>query len=169
MNTYFSNVVKNLNFPRENSMLNTDLCINPVLAVVEKYNHHESIISINKKMREKGQPEFSFHFVTLEETLKEVALLSDKKASQVSDIPVKIIKENRDLIAYFILHNFNNALSNSEYPASLKYADITPIFKKDDKTSKTNNRLISILPNFRTSELLEKSMNDSCKIRCIHI
>ena len=59
-------------------------------------------------MREKGLPKFSFHLVTLEETLKEVALLSDKKASQASDIPVKIIKENGDLIAYFILHNFKS-------------------------------------------------------------
>ena len=62
-------------------MLNTDFCINPVLAVVEKYKHHQSIISINKKMREKGQPKVGFHFVTLEETLKEVALLSNKNAS----------------------------------------------------------------------------------------
>ena len=85
-------------------------------------------------MREKDQPKFIFHFWTLEEALKEVALLSDRKASQASGIPVKIIKENWDLIAYFILHNFNNALSCSEYPASLKYADITTIFKKDDKT-----------------------------------
>ena len=53
-------------------------------------------------MREKGLPKFSFHLVTLEETLKEVVLLCDKKASQASDIPVKIIKENRDLIAYYI-------------------------------------------------------------------
>ena len=50
-------------------MFNTDLCINPVLAVVEKYKHHQSIISINKKMRVKGLPKFSFHFVVLEETL----------------------------------------------------------------------------------------------------
>ena len=125
------------------------------MEIIEKYKHHQSIISINKKIREKGLPKFSFHLVTLEETFKEVALLSDKKASQASDIPVKIIKENRDLIAYFILHNFKNALTCSvQYPASLKYADITPIFKMDDKTDKTNYRPISI---------------DSCKIRCIHI
>ena len=42
-------------------------------------------------MREKGQTKFSFYLVTLEETLKEVPLLSDKKASQASDIPVKIV------------------------------------------------------------------------------
>ena len=86
-NDYFSNVVQNLNISRESSMLNTDLCINPVLKVVEKYKHYQSIISIHKKMREKILPKFSFHFVTLEQTLKEVALLSDKKASQASDIP----------------------------------------------------------------------------------
>ena len=53
-NDHFSNVVQNLNIPREISMLNTGISINPILAVVEKYKHHQSIISINKKMREKG-------------------------------------------------------------------------------------------------------------------
>ena len=128
--------------------MNTDLSINAVFALVKKYKHYQGIISINKKVRERGQPKFNFHFATLEETLKEVALLSDKKASQVSDIPVKIIKENLDLIAYFILHNFNNALPSSEYPANLKHADIKPIFTKNDKTDKTNYGHISILPNF---------------------
>ena len=74
-NDYLSSVVQNLNIPRENSMLNTDLCINPVLEIVEKYKHHQGITSINKKMREKGLPKFSSHLVTLEETLKEVTLL----------------------------------------------------------------------------------------------
>ena len=156
-NDYFSSVVQNLNIAREN-FINTDLCINPVLEIIEKHKHHQSIISINKKMREKGLPKFRFHLVTLEETFKEVALLSDKKASQASDIPVKIVKENRDLIARFILHNFNNASSCSEYPASLKYADITPIFKKDDKTDKTNYRPISILLNL--SKIYEQFMQN---------
>ena len=139
-------------------MLNTDLCINPVLEVVEKYKHHQSIISINKKMREKGLPKFSFHFFTLVETRKEVALLNGKKAFQASDIPVKIIEENRDLIAYFILHNINNALSCSEYPTSLRYVDITPIFKKDDKADKTNYRPVTILPNL--NKIYERFMQN---------
>ena len=109
-------------------------------------------------MREKKLPKFSFHLVTLEETLKEVAFLSEKKASQASDIPVKIIRENRGLIAYFISHNFNNALSCSEYAASLKYADTTLVFKKDDKTDKTNYRPISILPNL--SKIYERFMQN---------
>ena len=94
-------------------------------------------------MREKGQLKFSFHFVASEETIKEVTLLSDKKASQASDIPVKKPKKNQDLMAYFILNNFNNALASSEYPASLKYVDITPVFKKDDKTDETKTHKYS--------------------------
>ena len=49
----------------------------------------------------------------------------------------------------FILHNFNNAMSSFECRTSLKYTNIKPYFKKDDKTEKSNNRLINIVPNFR--------------------
>ena len=51
-NDYFSNVVQNLNIPRENAMSDTDLCINPVLAVVEKFKVSKfikvSVLSIKK-------------------------------------------------------------------------------------------------------------------------
>ena len=49
-------------------------------------------------------------------------------------------------------------MSCSKYPASLKYADITPIFEKDDKTDKTNCRPISILPNL--SKIYERFMQN---------
>ena len=84
------------------------------------------------------RPSFAFKFVSLEETIKEVNKLSIKKASQTLDMPVKIIKENKDLISHFVYNNFNNALSSSQYPNGLKYADVTPVFKKDDKSDKSN-------------------------------
>ena len=59
-NVYFSNVVQNLNTPRENSTLNTDLSINPVLALVEKYKHYQGIISIDKKVEKEASPNLIF-------------------------------------------------------------------------------------------------------------
>ena len=96
--------------------------------------------------------------LSLEEKIKEVNKLSIKKASQTLDIPVKIIKENKDLISYFVYNNFNNALSSLQYPNGLKYADVTPVFKKDDKSDKSNYRPISILPNL--SKVYEQIMQN---------
>ena len=70
-NDYFSNVVQNLNIPRKNSLLNTDLCMNVLKS--SKYYHHQ------REMRERGQPKFSFRFfLTLEEFINEVVALNDK-------------------------------------------------------------------------------------------
>ena len=94
----------------------------------------------------------------MEETIKEVNKLSIKKASQTLDIPVKIIKENKDLISYFVYNNFNNALSSLQYQNGSKYADVMPVFKKDDKSDKSNYRPIIILPNL--SKVHERIMQN---------
>ena len=79
--------------------------------------------------------------------LKAFNKLSIKKTSQTLDIHVKIIKENRDLISYFVYNNFNNVLPSSQYLNCLKLADKMLVFKKNDKSDKSNYRPRSILPN----------------------
>ena len=75
-------------------------------------------------------PSFNFEYTALDQTLKELEKLEPKKASQVNDILVKVIKENIDIVAFFIHHNFNKLLWNSTFPTALKYADAKPVFKK---------------------------------------
>ena len=107
-------------------------------------------------MEKLRKPTFNLKFTCHEETEKEVNNLKIKKASQKSDIPLKIIKENVDIISYSLYHNFNNSLSCATFPTSMKYADVIPIHKKDDKTDKENYRPISILPNL--SKVYERLM-----------
>ena len=157
-NNYFSNISRGLcdrNVPTESSYVCSQ---NAVSTAINKFSNHHSILSINKSMEKIGRPSFAFEFVTLEETIKEVNKLSINKASQKLDIPVKIVKENKDLISYFVYNNFNNALSSLQYPNCLKYADVTPVFKKDDKSNKSNYRPISILPNL--SKVYERIMQN---------
>ena len=73
-------------------------------------------------------------------------------------MPVKIIKENKDVISFYVFHNFNNALSSCSFPAAWKYADVRPALTKDDKTDKENYRSINILPNL--SKVYEMLMYD---------
>ena len=84
---------------------------------------------------------------TNEDTVKELNNLKNMKASQKTDISIKIFKKNVDIISHFLFHNVNKLLSCSTFPTGMKYADVTLTHKKDDKTDKRNYRPISILPN----------------------
>ena len=73
---------------------------------------------------------FSFKFVDRKKIFNELQKLKSKKACQGSDIPVKIIKEDMNIITDFTYNNFNNLFFSSYFPSSLKNADITPVLKK---------------------------------------
>ena len=103
-------------------------------------------------------PKFSLRFVSRNKTSDVVNKLNHKKASQTTDIPVKIIKENKDVVLFYVFHNFNNALSSCFSLNALKYADVRLAFKKYDKIDKENYSPISILPNL--SKVYVRLMHD---------
>ena len=125
----------------------TENNLSEVEMALKKYKNHSSITAITKRMKNLGNFTFSFNFISHDDIVKELNKLKAKKASQKTDIPIKIVKENVGIISHFLYHNFNNSLSCFTFPTGMKYADVTPIHKKDDKTDKTNYRPISILPN----------------------
>ena len=94
---------------------------------------------------------FFFGFVDKPKTSKEINKLDGKKACQEHDIPVKLIKSNKDLFSHFIYHNFNNSLFSSNFLSNLKAADIMPTDQKKDKS-----RPISIFPTL--SKIYERCM-----------
>ena len=63
------------------------------------------------------------------------------------DIPTKVIKINKGIFANFITNYFNYCIANGEFPDELKYADVIPFHKKNEKCNKTNYRPMSILTN----------------------
>ena len=150
---------------KEQSVISTENSLNEVEIAITKHQNHLSIIAITEKMEKLGNPSFSFEFTSYEEIVKEVNSLKIRKASQKVDIPVRIIKGNIDIVFYLLklYHNFNNSLSCSTFPAAMKYAEVTPIHKKYDKTDKENYHPINILPN------LNKVCERQCIIKSIRI
>ena len=100
--------------------------LSEVEMAIIKYKNHLSIKAITDRMEKLGKPTFNFKFTSHEETEKEVNNFKIKKASQKSDIPLKIIKGNVDIISYFLYLNFNNSLSRATFPTSTKYTDTNP-------------------------------------------
>ena len=101
-------IVKKLSLPE-----NAD----PAKLELEKCKDHPCITSIKNKMTSMDNPKFSFRFVSLNETLDGVNKLNPKKALQATDIPVKIIKENKNVVSYcgnkgeWFLSNFDDISS----------------------------------------------------------
>ena len=58
----------------------------------------------------------------------------------------------------------NDCVKSDNFPVILKYAYITPVFKKGDRTDKTNYTSVSILSN--VSNVFEK--NSSCPNQFIY-
>ena len=55
-------------------------------------------------------PKLSFMFVSQTETLDGIKKLNPKKASQATNILVKIIIENKYVVSFYVSHQCNNAL-----------------------------------------------------------
>ena len=127
----------------------TENSLSEVEIATVKYGNLPSIIAVTEKIEKLGNPTFGFDFTSYEETAKTVNNLRIRKVSQKTDIPVRIIKENIDTVYYFLYHNFNNSLLCSTFPTGIKYSEVIPIHKKDDKTNQENHGPISILPNLR--------------------
>ena len=145
MNHLFSNIRGNLNIPQyKDPTTNISEISDPVIKSVEKFKNYPSIQAIN---RNGPYDTFSFSKVNHEEIVKEIKNLDTSKASQVSDIPTKIIKTNCDIFSNFIHSSYNKTIEKSEFPRALKLADVTPIFKKGERTEKGNYRPVSILSN----------------------
>ena len=92
--------------------------------------------------------------ITYEDIHKEIRKLDCTKASQDTDIPSSIIKENADIFANFVYFNYNKAVSDCEFPTSFKNANVSPIYKKDSMLEEKNYCPISIVPNL--SKIYEK-------------
>ena len=159
-NKFFVNIVQDLNItmekndPTEEDILNknTNESENAILRAIHQYKNHPSILAISQMKNSI----FSFKDVSCEDIKNELMRLDAGKASQDTDIPTKIIKENVDIVGDFVYQNFNNAIACSVFPVNLKNANVTPVHKKDSRENEANYRPVSILPNI--SKIYEKCM-----------
>jgi hypothetical protein len=80
--------------------------------------------------------------------------INGNKAVGCDNIPPRYVKTAAPIIAPIITGLINKGISNSEFPDSLKQAEVAPIYKKADRLQKQNYRPVSILPTL--SKIFEK-------------
>ena len=113
LNSLFSNAVKNLKIPEfsETNPLAENIS-HPILKAILKYENHPSIIAIQNAKRGPG---FYFFEVSANDIFKEIKKLKTRKATQNTDIPVKILRENADIFSVYICDFFNETIRSASF------------------------------------------------------
>ena len=118
-----------------------------------KYANHPSTIVIKDL---NNTLLFSFSNVSVADVKKEIRKLDLRKATQNTDIPVRILKQNSDIFRNYICDFFNEC-DDKGFTFILINVNITRVFKKGFRGSKDKYRPVSILPII--SKILEKLLS----------
>ena len=81
--------------------------LDPIMSVIKSFDKHPGIIKIKAKAFDST---FHFRKTSCNEVEKIISNLNIKKSCQQEDIPTKVIKLNKGLIAKFIAENFNSCI-----------------------------------------------------------
>ena len=97
LNSFFSNALKNLKIPEfSDSNPLAENIPHPIFKAILKCKNHPSIIAIKNA---RNGPGFYLCGVSINDVFKEIKRLQARKATQITDIPVKILKENADIFS----------------------------------------------------------------------
>ena len=71
--------------------------------------------------------------------------IDGSKATAVGDIPTDMLKQTIDIHLPIITQIMNMSIDSNCYPDDLKFAEVSPVFKKKDDLDKENYRPVSVL------------------------
>ena len=154
LNSYFTNAVKELDINDGNTEVPYEENMGYINYMIHKYRNHSSIIKIKENTKTRNK--FKFSKTNLENIEIKIAELNINKPTTFNNIPAKILVEYSDIYSKYIQNFYNNSISECIFPDPMKMADITPVYKKEDKTDKKNYRPVSILPSI--SKIFERIM-----------
>ena len=155
MNNFFLQAVENLAIvPYKYETEKGNKSDDNIIKIINKFTNHPSILKIKEYVI--IEEEFSFSDVTEHDFYCEINKLDTKKGTVENDLPAKVLIGSNDIIAGHLSDIYNNSRYDKNFPKSLKFSDITPIYKKEGRTKKENYRPVSLLPI--VSKLFERNM-----------
>ena len=135
-NVYFANIVENLDVE---GFVTCDYSYIPELDyisnIVEKFKCHPSIL----KIKEIVKIDLRLSFLPVDESVicDRIDQLDKRKPTTYNNIPTRVLVDNQDIISPFITDMYNESNRASNFPNSLKLADV-PAHKKEERIVKDN-------------------------------
>jgi len=103
---------------------------------------------------------FFFHLVVVDSSTVMFYLktFNPRKATGFDNIPGKLLRLAHQQLSQPLASVINASILQNVFPDEMKCAEVSPIFKKNDKLDKKNFRPVSILTGI--SKIFEYVMND---------
>ena len=136
MNLYFSFDVQDLEIDGyAENFCSSSVNSVPISKIIVKFKDHPSIL----KTKERGIEKETFRLPTINEKVisAEINSLNKSKPTSFNNIPIKLLMDTCGISSSYITAIYNNSITNSCYPSPLKWADITPVHKKGDRSLKS--------------------------------
>ena len=158
---YFIETVSSLGIEDNKSLLNNvDDLDDPVQKAIHKFKDHPSICEIKKNVSVENI--FNFKKIDTKVMLAELRALNPKKSGTFQDIPVRILKQEEEIVVSPLTEIWNiEIVQNRKFSSKLKLADITPLHKKLETIFKENYRPVSLLSV--VSKIFERLMSKQMK------
>ena len=99
---------------------------------------------------------FQFQCINQVDVVNIINCFDSKKAQGYGMMPMKMLQKSAKYIAPAIVKLINDSMSKCVFPDSLKFAEVSSLFKKKDALIKTNYRPVSIL--VALSKIYEKAL-----------
>ncbi len=125
-----------------------DECVDlngPLCDIVNMYANHPSILAIKENLIY-SDSNYEFHAVNSDVLFKKLTSLKSNEACGFDEQPPKLINIGALVLKNILLPIVNQSIASCNFPSDLKMAQVSPIFKKDDRMDKEKYRPISILP-----------------------
>ena len=163
-NENYVNIVENTTGIKPTSIptpsdLTTENITQTIQDIIEKYKDHPSIDCIRKN-RQNGNT-FSLPLSTPEDINKILKKLNVKKAAGPDLILPNLVKWSADVIDSHFSKVINNMIKKGLFSEMAKLAHVTPIYKKKDRSDKSNYRPVSVIATL--AKVVEKFIQNCIK------
>ena len=149
-NDFFSNAAKDIGY---NDVLPNDVSPENIRSIVSMHSNHPSIQNINDMLKEPSETSLSISNVSQEHIENLMKKIDIHKSTGFDNLPPKLIKLANTFLAPHITSLINQSIDSCTFPQTLKCAEVSPVYKKEDNMMRENYRPISILSIF--SKLFE--------------
>ncbi len=132
---------------------NTDISVMDLPMIIAKYDDHPSVRRIKEQMVNNVEV-LDIQSVSEKSVNTLLKQLDVKKSTGFDNIPAKLLRIGAKPLTPSLTSVVNQSISKAIVPSDMKKAEVSPVFKKDDRLNKTKYRPVSVLTII--SKLTEK-------------